>query len=471
MNYSEFLQRKTTIDVPTGFEPAGLPIVRPLFDFQRDVVRWALRRGRAALFEDCGLGKTAQQLAWANEVAQHAGAVIILAPLAVAEQTVAEGLALGIEVRHVSDDSEVEDGPFVYIANYEKLHRFKPERFQGVVLDESSILKSYDGATRTLIIESFRLTPYRLACTATPAPNDYMELGNHAEFLGVMSREEMLAMFFTHDGGETSKWRLKGHAESDFWKWLCSWAVNIRKPSDLGYSDEGFTLPPLVLSEHIVESGQKMDGWLFALPASSMQERREARKASLNERVEMAADIANSHGEQCIAWCNLNNESVALAKQINGAVEVTGSDSEKHKIDSVRGFLDGSIRVLVTKASMFGFGLNLQCCNHELFVGLSDSYEQFYQAVRRCWRFGQKKPVNAHLIISNLEGAVLANLKRKEADAARMAEQMVKHMADISSEEIRGVKRDVTQYKPKQQMKVPAWLANKTNEMHQSRVG
>jgi hypothetical protein len=467
-DYESFLHRKATVDIPTGFEPTGLPLKRPLFDFQRDIVRWAIRRGRAALWENCGLGKTAQQLVWSNEVAHHAKApVIILAPLAVAEQTVGEGDVMGIPVRHISDDSEVVDGPVIHISNYEKLHRLNPSRFCGVALDESSILKSFDGKTRTLLIDSFKSTPYKLACT--PSPNDYIELGNHAEFLGIMSRNEMLAMFFTHDGGDTSKWRIKGHAEADFWRWLCSWAVNIRKPSDLGYSNDGFDLPPLVLSEHIVESTQKMDGWLFALPASSMQERREARKASLSERVSMAADIANSHDHQCIAWCNLNAESVELEKAINGAKEITGSDSEESKLATLRGFLSGDVRVLITKPSMFGFGLNLQQCNQELFVGLSDSYEEFYQAVRRCWRFGQKRPVQAHMIISSLEGAVLANIKRKEAYAERMADQMVAHISSITNEEIRGVKRDQTYYSPSQKINLPNWLAK--HEMHQSTVG
>jgi superfamily II DNA or RNA helicase len=462
MDYSAFLKRKAAIDVPTGFEPRGIELKRQPFAFQTDVINWAVRRGRAALFEDCGLGKTVQQLAWAAEVSVN-GPVLILAPLAVAPQTVREGAIIGVDVRQVSTQEEVEhfykDGCRIFITNYDKLHKFKPEYFVAVVLDESSILKSYDGPTRKFITESFKRTQYKLACTATPAPNDYMELGNHAEFLGVMTREEMLAMFFTHDGGETSKWRLKGHAQSEFWRWLCSWAVNLRKPSDLGYDDGDFKLPPLHLHEHIVESNQKMDGYLFAMPAHGLSEMREASRASLPTRVAKAAEIANSTNEQFIVWCNLNDESKSLAKAIGGAVEVTGSDSDTRKTQCVTGFLDGTFRVMVSKASIIGYGLNLQCCRNELFVGLNHSYEQFYQAVRRCWRFGQKNPVNAHLVLSNLEGAVLANLKRKEADAAEMAEQMVKHMAEISSKEIRGVRRDQTHYNPKKKMSLPEWMA------------
>jgi superfamily II DNA or RNA helicase len=285
-----------------------------------------------------------------------------------------------------------------------------------------------------------------------------MELGNHAEFLGVMKREEMLAMFFTHDGGETSKWRLKGHAGDEFWKWLCSWAVNLRRPSDLGYDDGDFKLPPLELHEHVVESTMKMDGYLFALPATSLSERRDARKSSLNERVELAAEIANSDSDPCVAWCNLNTESESLAKAIEGAVELTGSDSDERKEEVLRGFSDGTFKRIVTKPTIAGFGLNWQHCALELFVGLSDSYEQYYQAIRRCWRFGQKKTVSAHLVISSLEGAVLANLKRKEADSTEMANQMVKHMANISSATIRGVTRDQTEYKPMKKIKLPAWV-------------
>lgn len=454
MTYEEFIASKSIVSKPCGFDP--LPVPENRFPFQRDVVGWAVRRGRAALFEDCGLGKTVQQLDWSQQVATKIGDVLILAPLAVAKQTVAEGQKFGIEVNQVSDDSEVKHG--ISVTNYQKLHKFDTRRFKGVVLDESSILKSFDGKYRTDLIKRFKDTPFKLACTATPAPNDYMELGNHAEFLGVMKREEMLAMFFTHDGGETSKWRIKGHAEDEFWKWLCSWAVNIRKPSDLGYDDGDFLLPLLELKEHVVESSQKMDGYLFALPASTLAERRDARRASLNERVSMAADIANSNDEPWIAWCNLNDESKALSSAINGAVELTGSDSDERKEQVLRGFSDGTFKRLVTKPSIAGFGLNWQHCAHELFVGLSDSYEQFYQAIRRCWRFGQKRKVEAHLVISSLEGAVLANLKRKEGDATRMAKQMVKHMAEISSAEIKGTTRDVEGYNPIKKIKLPKWM-------------
>jgi len=452
-NYANFLARKKVSDIPTGFEPDTLN--NKLFNFQSDIVRWACRRGRAALFEDCGLGKTVQQLTWAQETVEKTGcSVLIVAPLGVTHQTIREGKKFGFDVTFAASQDDVSKIG-IYITNYEKLHKFDLSKFDGIVLDESSILKSYDGATRNLIIESASKMRHKLACTATPAPNDFMELGNHAEFLGVMSRVEMLATFFVHDGGETSKWRIKGHAEDEFWKWLCSWSVNIRKPSDLGYADKKFKLPELKMHEHIVQSSQKMDGYLFALPASSLQERRDARRASLSERVRMAADLVNN--DQWVFWCNLNSESEALAKEL-GAVEVRGDTSEAERERILLGFLDGSIRRVVTKPSLWGFGMNLQNCHNTALVGLSDSYEQFYQVIRRFWRFGQTEKVNAHIIISDLEGAVLANIHRKEQDAKRMADEMVRHMADISSAVIRGSVRETINYKPEVQMHIPSWL-------------
>ena len=454
MNYEEFLSRKAIVDVPTGFDPKH-EINSKLFDFQKDVVKWALRRGRAALFEDCGLGKSPQQLVWAFEVMKKTGkSVLILAPYCVAQQTVREGKKFGIEVILAHSQADIK-GIGIYITNYEKLHKFDVSEFSGIVLDESSILKSYDGATRDLIIESFRKTQFKLACTATPAPNDFMELGNHAEFLGVMSRVEMLATFFVHDGGDTSKWRLKRHAQKDFWKWLCSWAVNIRKPSDLGYDDKGFKLPKLNMFEHVVESTQKMDGYLFPLPASSLQERREARKESKEERVQKACELADD--SQWVFWCNLNSESELIAKELD-AIEIRGSTSEDEREEIAVGFIDGSIKRVVTKPSLWGFGLNLQCCQNTALVGLSDSYEEFYQLIRRFWRFGQKKEVNAHVIISSLEGAVLSNIKRKEKDANRLADEMIKNMADISSAEIKGSIKETITYNPQQKIIVPSFL-------------
>lgn len=453
MNYQEFLLQKKIVDLPSGFDPGELN--SNLFDFQRDVVRWACRRGRAALFEDCGLGKSIQQIVWCDEVLRKTNKpVLIICPNEVRRQTIKEAAKFGFEIYLANSSADIR-GPAIYITNYEKIHKFDLTVFSGVALDESSILKSFDGATRNALIEWLKNTPYKSAYTATPAPNDFMELGNHAEFLGVMSRVEMLATFFVHDGGETSKWRLKGHAQQDFWKWMSSWAVNIRKPSDLGYADKGFKLPKLNMFEHVVQSSQKMDGYLFALPASSLQERRQARKESKSERIQKAVEIADD--KQWVYWCNLNSESEEIARELN-AVELRGSTSEEEREEIASGFISGEIKRVVTKPSLWGYGLNLQCCQNTALVGLSDSYEEFYQLIRRFWRFGQKKEVNAHVIISSLEGAVLSNIKRKEKDARTLADEMIKNMADISSIEIKGLEKETITYNPTQLMTLPKFI-------------
>ncbi len=435
MNYTDFLARKAVIHPPTGIPNVG-DLHPALFGFQRDCVRWALRRGRAALFEDCGLGKTLQQLVWADEVCRSTGGnVILLAPLAVGQQTVAEAERFGIRAHH-SRDGSVRDG--ITVTNYEQLHRFGGHSFAGVVLDESSILKSYSGAIRNEVIERFADTPFRLACTATPAPNDHMELGNHAEFLGVMSRVEMLATFFVHDGGDTSVWRLKGHAESDFWRWVASWAAMVRKPSDIGHSDAGFALPPMRIHEHILESGVPADGMLFAMPAQTLDEQRRARRATMSQRVAHVASMVNSTPGAWLVWCELNDEGDALRAAISGSVQVSGADSEDAKADRMLGFADGRYRVLITKPSIAGFGMNWQHCHQMAFVGLSHSYEQFYQATRRCWRFGQRSDVDVHVVTTDIESAVLHNIKRKQADADAMAVGMVEHMRAAMDEELHG---------------------------------
>lgn len=441
--YEDFLNRKIPTDVDSGLKKVP-KLHGSLFDFQGDIVGWSLRRGRAAVFADCGLGKTAMQLEWARHVP---GDVLILAPLAVAAQTVREGKKFGIPVNRCLSQADVKPG--INIANYERLEAFDASKFKGVVLDESSILKSYDGKTRTAIIEAFSRTPFRLAATATPSPNDYMELGNHAEFLGVMSREEMLAMYFTHDGGDTQKWRVKGHAQGDFWKWVCSWAVMVRKPSDLGYDDGKFKLPPLKMTEHIVHASEAAEGMLFAMPAASLQERIAARRGTVDDRAKECARDVNASKEPWIVWCNLNSESERLVELIPDAVEVRGSDSPDKKEAAMMGFSDGSIRVLVTKPSIAGFGMNWQHCANEAFVGLTDSYEEFYQAIRRCWRFGQKKTVNAHIYVADIEGAVIANIRRKEHDAAEMARRMVENMKDLNKEALKdgGTKRQKAAHK------------------------
>lgn len=447
MSYESFLENKRIVSKPAGIEPSRENPA--LFPFQRDIVRWALRMGRAAIFADCGLGKTAMQLEWAHQISESCDgqAVLIFAPLAVAEQTRAEGEKFGIPVHLCNAGLEIQSG--VNVTNYEKLHKFSSNHsdFAGIVLDESSILKAFDGKTRNQLIEFAEFIPFRLACTATPAPNDHMELGNHAEFLSIMDMPEMLATFFVHDGGDTSKWRLKGHAQGQFWKWMASWAVMLRKPSDLGYSDDGFALPPLQMHMHSTPAVQPDDA-LFAVEAKTLLERRQARRDSLTDRVLQCGHLVNDTPGSWLVWCDLNVESKALTATIPGSVQVTGSDSPDFKREALLDFANGKVRVLVSKPSICGFGMNFQICHNIAFVGLSDSYEAFYQAVRRCWRFGQTQPVDCHVIASETEGAVVKNIERKEKDAARMAEGMVEHMAHINQEHHRGTAREEIRYEP-----------------------
>jgi len=375
---------------------------------------------------------TPMQLEWAQHVP---GRVLIVAPLAVAAQTVAEGVKFGIHCEYAKTLADTDSR--IVVTNYERLSAFEPSAFNGVVLDESSILKAFTGKIRNQIIEQFGRVPFRLACTATPAPNDYMELANHAEFVGAMTRTEMLAHFFVHDGGETQKWRLKGHAEGDFWKWLCSWAVMIRKPSDLGYSDDNFILPPKTIHHHTVQADNHDGDMLFAMEARTLQERLAARRGTIDKRAAAVAKLANADDEPWLIWCNLNSESETAAKMIPGAVEVHGSMKPEDKTKAMQDFTNGKIRVLVTKPKIAGFGMNWQHCRNMAFLGLNDSWESYYQAVRRCWRFGQTKPVEVHIVTADIEGAVVANINRKEADANRMAELMVENMSELNKQNIK----------------------------------
>ena len=444
MSYAEFLKQKAIIDLPTGHNPKDLNA--QLYDFQREITAWAIRRGRAAIFADCGLGKTPMQLAWADAVVRHINKpALILAPLAVSKQTKREGDKFGVDVNICRSNMDVKNG--INITNYEMLHNFNLDRFGAVVLDESSILKSYTGRYRNQIIESTARIPYRNACTATPAPNDYMELGNHAEYLGVVTRSEMLSMFFINDTSNVGTWRLKGHGQSEFWKWLCSWAVMIGKPSDIGFDDDGFILPELKVNEHVVKYGKPLPGKLFIEPAETLSERREARRETIIPRCEKIAEMVNASTEPWLVWCGLNDEGALLSKLIPDSVEVKGADDIEHKENSMIGFSEGKIRVLVTKSKIAGFGMNWQHCNNMAFAGLSDSYESYYQAIRRCWRFGQTRPVNVHIVTSDMEKNIVENIRRKEKDATNMRDEMVKSMSDISSVEIRGMEAQRMDYK------------------------
>lgn len=463
MTYEEFLQRKENHVASSGFYKDRNEMNKNMFGWQKDIVFWALKKGRAALFEDCGLGKSLQSLEWSQSVCDYTERpVLIVAPLAVAEQTRREGDKFGFKVTVCRTMDDVSDG--INITNYEMLDHFQPEAFGGVVLDESSILKSFSGKIRTQIIDMFRDTEYKLSCTATPSPNDYMELGNQAEFLGVMKRSEMLATYFIHDGGNTSKWRLKGHAEDKFWSWLAEWAVVLTNPSDLGYPGDDYILPDMHTTEHLVAVHDEAENQNLSLfhevkVAQTLTERRQARRNSLKERCAKAAELVETDPEgQWLIWCDLNDESGTLASMIPGAVEIRGSDKAQDKADNINKFTTGEIRILVTKPSLAGFGINWQGCHNMIFVGLSDSYEMMYQAIRRCYRFGQEHEVNVHIVTSEAEGAVKENVERKERQCQKMTAEMVKHTKEILEEEIRGTARIVIPYDPQVEMKIPEWL-------------
>lgn len=458
MTYEKFLQQKSIIHPPTGLKTIP-KLSDDLFDFQNDVTRWALKRGRAAIFAGTGLGKSFKELSWANAIVQsEKKPALIFTPLAVAGQMEREAHKFGIEAKHVK---EMTNDP-IQITNYQKIDHFDLSKYVAVVLDESSILKNHSGHFRTRLIEECSQVPFRLAATATPSPNDYMELGNHSQFCGIMSYTDMLSTFFVHDAAKTQDWRLKGHAESEFWKWMASWSAMYQSPADLGYDGSKYILPELHQIQHTVGAKYEANidtGLLFPLEAQSMGDRLKARRATIDDRVNKAAQIISEKpNETWVIWCNLNDESAMLTEKIQGAVEVKGGDTDDKKEHILDEFAKGNIRVLVTKPSICGFGMNWQHCNHTCFVGLNDSFEQIYQAIRRFWRFGQKKEVYAHFIASELEGAVVQNIKRKELQAQHMMDQMVKHMADLSAANIKGAVRETASYEPKKLVKIPNWM-------------
>ena len=454
MEYEKFLKGKTRVKESKGIEVKKCELNPLLFDFQKDIVIWALKKGKAAVFADCGLGKTFIQLEWAKHVHESTNKpVVVLAPLAVSGQTQLEGKKFNINVNIISSQEEIING--INITNYEKLDKFDFSSFSGVVLDESSILKSYNSKTRNKLNEVFTDTPFKLCCTATPAPNDYMELANHSQFLDVMTREEMLAMFFTHDGSNTSKWRLKGHAEKRFWQWLANFAVVVSNPADLDYFEKGFDLPELKYKQCVV------NGDIPIYTETTLSERRRARRESVNERCAKAVEIAKkriSEGKQVLVWCDLNIESELINKGLGDlSQEIKGATKEQQRIEIINNFVNGDLPALVTKPSIAGFGMNLQNCSEMIFVGLSDSYEKFYQAVRRCWRFGQNNSVTAYIVISAKEGAVLDNIKRKEQESEQMKEHMIAYTKDITKDNIRKTEQDKAEYIPAVAMCLPEW--------------
>ena len=453
-DYGECLRQKSQGGADSGFAPVWMPDF--LFDFQRELVEWAVRKGRAAIFADCGLGKTPMGLTWASNVARKTGKpVLYLTPLAVASQTVREAEKFGIEARQSKDGAHA---GHIIVTNYERLHYFSSSDFGGVVCDESSVLKSFAGERRGEITAFMRQVPYRLLQTATAAPNDYIELGTSSEALGYMGHMDMLNRFFKNDlnnsaqgrmRGEVIKWRLKGHAETPFWRWVCSWARAIRRPSDLGFNDDGFLLPPLHEVEHLVEANSLADGMLFALPAVGLKEQREERRRTVQERCQTVADLVNHTGQPALVWCHLNEEGDVLQSLIPDAVQVAGSDSDDRKEDRLEAFADGRARVLITKPKIGAWGLNYQHCNHVTFFP-SHSFEQYYQAVRRCWRFGQKRAVKVDIVTTEGERGVMRNLQRKSDQADAMFSRLVAEMNNaLAIERANNMNT---------QVEVPSWL-------------
>lgn len=465
--YADFIAAKAHVATPVGIE-ANITFPSAMKPFQVDLTRWALRRGRAAIFAGTGLGKTLMQLTWADAVQKATGRnVLVLTPLAVAQQTVAEAVKFGIDGVGYALDSDDAIGRII-VTNYDRFEKFNPDDFGAIVLDESSIIKAHDSKTRKMLIDACRNIPFKLCCTATPAPNDWVELGNHSEFLGVMSEKEMLAMYFVHDGSVRAKegasgdgWRLKRHAEDTFWRWVASWAAMIRHPRDLGYDDPGYDLPELIRHQItvVVDTPTNEEDLFEAnVEAKTLQERLAARRNSIDERVAAAASIVNSEPDKpWLVWCNMNNEADGLTKSIIDAVEVRGPDKREVKSQRLLGFCTGEPRVLVSKPSIAGFGMNFQHCSDMVFVGLNDSFEQLYQAIRRCWRFGQTKPVNVYLVASSQEGAVVKNLERKELAYEIMGEAMAGHMREFVRAEVRGENRQIG-VKGSVKMEIPSWL-------------
>lgn len=456
MNYKEFLKTKEIRTLECGIDVNKEDLNRYMFDFQKDLCKWALKKGKAAILIGCGCGKTILQLEWANQIYKSTGRdILILAPLSVVHQTANEGAKFGIE--HVTvcrSQKDVRHG--INITNYEMVEHFDARHFIGVVLDESSILKSFTSKTTGDLTDRFWNTPYKLLCSATIAPNDYTEIGTSSEFLGIMRRTEMLATYFVHDGGKTSEWRLKKSGKAKFWEWMATWAICFNNPNELGYEIDGYDLPNLNM-QTILTKSEINDYEMFVKVAETLQERREARKESMEDRTDHAAELANNSNDTWLMWVDYNDESSVLAKKCRDCVEVKGSDEPEYKADASINFAEGNIHCLVSKPSIFGFGSNFQSCHNMVFCGLSDSYERFYQAIRRCWRFGQEHEVNVYIILSEKETSILENIKRKQNQMDEMQREMTALMREVTLSEIHHTTRITDPYNPNLQMEVPKW--------------
>lgn len=451
-DYQGFLISKKTVLQPQGIEVSINDIHPKLFDFQKYITRWALHKGRAAIFLDTGLGKTFCQLEWARLLNVP---VLIVAPLSVARQTVSEAKKINLNIKYIRHKNEIDPTKLIHITNYEMIDHVYDGQFQGIVLDESSILKGMDSKTKTKMLKMFKKTPYRLACTATPAPNDFMELGNHTEFLGVCKQTEMLAEWFIHankinekvlDNGmvvrekmsnsKGTEWRLKNFGKKHFYEWMTQWAMSMRLPSDLGFDDNRYILPPLNIYPHFVKADYKPEGMLFFDGLKGLQNRAEIRRSTIDNKIQKALELLND--EQWIIWCGLNDESSKITKLLDNAVEVKGSDSPEYKAEMIEAFQDGKYKVLVTKGKIAGYGMNLQNAHNMMFIGLSDSWEMYYQCIRREYRFGQKNPVNVHIILSDIEREIYNNVQRKEQIALTLHNELIKNVAMYEINDLTG---------------------------------
>lgn len=458
--YQEFLASKRRRPPSSGI-PLGADDVDPrLFDFQRHITAWAVRRGRAAIWADTGLGKTRMQTAWLTHVLADGGRGLILAPLAVAQQTIREAAKIGVPVTYVRDQADADQAPgrFV-ITNYDRLHLMDPTAYDAVVLDESSILKAYSGTVKRALVAAFRDTRYRLCCTATPAPNDIEELCNHADFLGIMSPAEMRSTFFIADSrGEFMKYRIKGHAKTAFYEWLATWAVACRTPADLGFDDTAYRLPELVIRDHYVDTNWTADGELFTPRLEGVTARAQVRRDTEQQRCQRATELVHAEpGERWLIWCGTNGEASRMAAALD-AVNVQGSDDPDTKARELTAFADGDTRILVTKPTIAGYGLNFQACARMVFVGLSDSYEQYYQAIRRCYRFGQTRPVHAHIVLADVERVIASNVRAKETQARSVTAGLVAAIAAENRRDLFAGTSKGDDYEPRQPLTVPDWM-------------
>jgi len=450
MQYDEFLKSKRQIVGNSGIEVSPSEIHPMLFPFQKDVTRWALRKGRAAIFLDTGLGKTICQLQFCSHISKSKA--LIVAPLSVARQTVREAQKIDTVVKYCRTQEGATEK--INITNYELVRHFNPDEFDTIVCDESSILAALDSATRKTLTEMFRDTPYKLCCTATPIPNDDAEIGQHSEFLGIKSRVDMLSTYFVHDD---DGWRLKGHAGPDFYRWLASWGMSLKKPSDLGYDDSGFILPPLTVTPIFLPTNIPTPGRLFADSLKGIQDRARVRKATIKDKLQTVVDLVNSNKEQWIVWCGLNPEADSVNKLIPYSRNIYGTMKPDDKALGLEQFQDGAYRVLVSKVRVAGFGMNMQNCHNVVFMGLSDSFQFFYQAIRRCYRFGQKHPVNVYVVLTDLEEGIYQNIMRKEAQAMVMSEKLIERVRQYERNELHATASGFD-YSPNAPMEIPGWL-------------